>query len=78
MTTYMIPDKELQVEYQSQNKIKINIYLQAIAISATLCKMVTICSLCIPPHNPINENELTNLIEQLPKPSILIHLDGRF
>ena len=39
-----------------QNKININTRLQAIAISATLHKTVTICSLYIPPHNPINEN----------------------
>ena len=55
-----------------QNKININTHLQTIAVSATLHKTVTICSLYIPPHNPINENELNNLIEQLPKPFILM------
>ena len=55
-----------------QNKININTHLQAIAVSATLHKTITIFSLYIPPHDPINENELNNLIEQLPKPFILM------
>ena len=49
-----------------QNKININTH--TIPVSATLHKTVSICSLYIPPHDPINENELNNLIEWLPKP----------
>ena len=56
-----------------QNKININTHLQAIAISAFLHETVTICSLYIPPYDPINENELNNLIEQFPKPFINSH-----
>ena len=41
---------------------KINTHLQAIAVSATLRKTVTICSLYIPPHNPVNEDEINNLM----------------
>ena len=55
-----------------KNKISFNTHLQAITVSATLHKTITMCSLYIPPHDPINENELNNLIEQLPKPFILI------
>ena len=55
-----------------QNKISINTHLQSITVSAILCKTVTICSLYIPPHDPNNENELNNLIEQLPKTFILM------
>ena len=55
-----------------QNNININTQLQAIAVSVTLYKTVTICLLYIPPHDPINENELNNLIEQLPKPFIMM------
>ena len=55
-----------------QNKININTHLQAIAVSTTLLKTVTICSLYILPHVPINENEWNNLIEQLPKSFILM------
>ena len=55
-----------------QSKIKINTYLQSIAVSATLHKTVFICSLYIPPHDPINKKELNNMIKQLPKPFILM------
>ena len=55
-----------------QNKININTHLQAIAFSANQLKSVTICSLYIPPHDPINVNELNSLIEQLPKQFILM------
>ena len=58
-----------------QNKISINTHLQAITVSATLHKTITICSLYIPPHDPINENELSSLIEQLLE---TIYLGGRF
>ena len=54
------------------NKININTYLQAIAVSATLHKTPTIYSQYLPPHDPINENELNDLIEQIPKPLILM------
>ena len=56
-----------------QNKISINTHLQAITVSATLHKTVNICSLYIPPHHPINENELNN--RTTPE---TIYLDGRF
>ena len=55
-----------------QNKININTHLQAITVSATLHKTITICLLYIPPHDHINENELNDLIEQLPQPFILM------
>ena len=54
------------------SKIHINTCLQAIVVSATLHKTVSICSLYIPPHDPINKKELNNLIKQLSKPFILI------
>ena len=38
-----------------QSKININTHLQAIAVSATLHKTVSIYSLYIPPHDPINK-----------------------
>ena len=55
-----------------QNKININTHLQTIAVSATLHKIFSICSLYIPPHDPINEKELNNLIKQLLKSFILM------
>ena len=54
------------------NKINFNTYLQAITVSVTLHKTITIYSLYISPHDSINENELNYLIEQLPKPFIFM------
>ena len=48
-----------------QSKINISTPLQAVAISATLHKTTTICSIYIPPQDPINEEQLNNLINQL-------------
>ena len=55
-----------------QSKINISTPLQAVAISATLHKTTAICSIYIPPQDPINEEQLNNLINQLPKPYILM------
>ena len=46
----------------SQSKININTHLQAIAVSATLHKIVSLLSLYVPIHDPINGKELNNLI----------------
>ena len=42
-----------------------------IAVKTTLYKPVNICSIYIPPHDPINDQKL-KLIEQIPKPHILL------
>ena len=55
---------------QSNFPIKTN--LQAIATHVTLHKTITICSIYLPPNEPINENELENLTKQLTKPFILL------
>lgn len=55
---------------QSNFSVKTN--LQAITTQVTLHKTITICSIYLPPHEPINENELENLIKQLPSPFILL------
>ena len=55
-----------------QSKINISTPLQVVAISATLHKTTAICSIYIPPQDPINEEQLNNLINQLPKPYILM------
>ena len=54
------------------SEIKLNTYLQAAAISATLHKTITVYSIYIPPSKEIKESELNNLIEQLPRPFIII------
>ena len=55
-----------------QNQISIDSDLQAIAVKVTLHKSINICSIYIPPHDPINESKLNKLIEQIPKPNILL------
>ena len=43
-----------------------------IAVKVTLHKSINICSIYIPPYDPINESKLNKLIEQIPKPHILL------
>ena len=44
----------------------------AVAISVTLHKMITVCSVYILPNEESKELELNNLIEQLPRPFIIM------
>ena len=55
-----------------QSNFPIQTNIQAIATRVTLHKTITICSIYLPPNKEINEKELENLIEQLPKPFILL------
>ena len=52
-------------------QINIDSELQVIVAKITLHKPVNICSIYIPPHDPINDKRLNKLIEQIPKPHIL-------
>ena len=51
--------------------ISLNTNLQAVAVRISLHSTVTLCSLYLPPSRPIDENQLNNLISQLPAPYIL-------
>ena len=55
-----------------KSKININTHLQAIVVSETLHKTLSICSLYILPHDPINEKKLNNFTKLLPKSFILM------
>ena len=55
-----------------QQQINIDSELQVIAVKITLHKPVNICSIYIPPHDPINDKNLDKLIEQIPKLHILL------
>ena len=46
--------------------------MQAVAISATLHKTITVCSVYIPPNEEPKELELNKLIEQLPRPFVIM------
>ena len=51
--------------------IFLNTNLQAIAIRISIHSTVTLCFLYLPPCRLIDENQLNNLISQLPAPYIL-------
>ena len=53
-------------------QISLNTNLQAVAVTLSLHKTITLCSLYIPPSYPLGGNELDQLISQLPSPFILI------
>ena len=55
-----------------QSQFPIKSKLQAVATKVMLHKTITICSVCIPPHEQINEIELKNLTKELTKPFILL------
>ena len=55
-----------------QQQINIDSECQVIAVKTTLHKPVNICFIYIPPHVPINDKKLNKLIEQFPKPHILL------
>ena len=46
--------------------------LQAVAVSVTLHRVITICSLYLPPSVNVCPNDLDDLIEQLPTPFLLL------
>ena len=48
-----------------------NTNLQAVAVKATLHKIIIVCSLCLPPNDRIDIADLEHLIQQLPKPVIM-------
>ena len=54
------------------SKVNMKTNIQAIAIKATLHKAVNICSIYIPPNDDIDKNEVKKLVDQLPKPFILL------
>ena len=55
-----------------QRKIDLQTELQATAISVTLDREITICSVYISPSFSLNSQHLDNLLQQLPSPYILL------
>ena len=54
------------------SEIILNANMQAVAISATLHKTIKVCSVYIPPNEEPKELELNKLIEQLPRPFVIM------
>ena len=55
-----------------QRKIDLQTELQATAVSVTLDREITLCSVYIPPSFSLNSQHLDNLLQQLPTPYILL------
>ena len=55
-----------------QRKIDLQTELQATAVSVTLDREITICSIFIPPSFSLNSQHLDNLLQQLPSPYIIL------
>ena len=54
------------------SEIQLNSPLQAVAITATLGKQITICSVYLPGAIGFSNVEIQNLINQLPAPSSIV------
>ena len=52
-------------------KINLSTDLQAVAVSRSMHKTITFCSMHIPPSYALDSRELDNLLEQLSSPFIL-------
>ena len=55
-----------------QRQIKLKTDLQAVAVSITLDKEITLCSIYIPPSYSLRSEQLTSLLQQLPSPCMLV------
>ena len=54
------------------SQIQLYNLLQAVAARITLNKTITFCRICLPPSQSVSQTDLTNLIEQLPSPFVLL------
>ena len=55
-----------------QREINLKTDLQAVAVSVTLEKEITLCSIYIPPSFALRPNHLNSLLQQLPSPFMLL------
>ena len=55
-----------------QREIKLKTELQAVAVSVTLEKEITLCSVYIPPSFALRSQHLNSLLQQLPSPFMLL------
>ena len=52
--------------------LNLNTRLQAVAISVTLHRVITICNIYIPPNAPLQHRDLENILRQLPVPFLIL------
>ena len=55
----------------AHSHIPLNTNLQAVAVSITLHRIITLCSVYIPPSSRLSAKDLDDLVPQLPSPFIL-------
>ena len=63
----IIVNKSLQ-----HSLISLNTTLQSVAVSVLFDRMITVCSLYLPPDLDFNISDIQNLIDQLPAPFLLL------
>ena len=56
----------------AQRHISLNTSLEAVAVQINMSRAYTICSLYLPPNSELARNQLTDLINQLPQPFLLL------
>ena len=56
----------------SHHFVKLDSTLQVVAVNISLNKTITLCSVYLPPSSPTDVKEVDHLIDQLPKPFILM------
>ena len=54
------------------SRVPLTTNLQAVAVQLSLFKTITICSIYIPPSLKVQAQELADLVQQLPKPFLLL------
>src|ERR1044071_2090003 len=58
--------------FYPHSHIILNTNLQAVAIRLSLHKIISVCSIYLPPNTPLDKAELSVLIDQLPRPAMLL------
>lgn len=56
----------------SSYEVKLRTRLQAVAVSVKIHKRITLCSLYLPPSEVVTKQEIQSLLDQLPKPFIIL------
>ena len=54
------------------NSITLHTNLQAVAVQMHIHHLITICNIYLPPNEALNQNDLDNLLQQLPSPYIIM------
>lgn len=53
-------------------EVPLNTTLEAVAVRVLLDRLITVCSLYIPPSYPVSREELESLHDQLPQPALIL------